>query len=258
MLPVLGRIGPFTFHTYAALVDLGLLAALLWLYFAEGGSVKRLDAGLLAIAGGLGGARLGYVIANLPYFGDHPGEALAIWTGGLSWPGAALGAAAGLWLGARWKGLPFLDPFAALALPAVLISALSWAGCWAAACAYGAEITSPDGLAWRLSVQGPDMFGTIAARWPVQPAGLLLSLITLAVLLFLRADRYPKGSLTSLALMMISAISLSISFFRADPSPMLNGLRLDTWASGAILVLSLVGLVVLYSRNMRITSENRR
>ncbi|MBI4769948.1 MAG: prolipoprotein diacylglyceryl transferase [Chloroflexi bacterium] len=232
---------PFTFHTYTVLVDLGLLAGLLWLYFSagEGEAGQRLDAGLATAAGGLIGARLGYVLANGAYFGVHPGEALRVWDGGLSWPGAALGGLGGLWLWREWKGLPFMEFYAALALPAMLISALSWAGCWAAACAYGAETAS------RLGTPALDMFGMIAARWPTQPAGAALSLAGLAILASPPLSRTPTGFPTTLALALISGICLALSLFRADPTPILSGQRLDTWASGVMLALA--GVALLYA-----------
>src|SRR3989338_4924887 len=100
VFPVIATFGPFTLYTYTLLIDLGIGAALGWLYLRAPAD-KRIvwfDAGLVAAVSGLVGARLVYAWVNGNYYADHLGEVLQIWLGGLAWPGAALGALAGLWL----------------------------------------------------------------------------------------------------------------------------------------------------------------
>ncbi|NQS90980.1 MAG: prolipoprotein diacylglyceryl transferase, partial [Chloroflexi bacterium] len=51
-----------------------------------------LDAGIGILTISLIGARIGFVIRNLTYFLKHVGEMPQFWLGGLSWPGALIGA----------------------------------------------------------------------------------------------------------------------------------------------------------------------
>lgn len=250
MHPILGTIGPFTFHTYSVLVNVGVLAALIWLAVTapEGDETRRLDAGLAAAAGGFVGARSGYVLANGAYFVDHLGEALAVWSGGLSWPGAAAGVIAGLWLYGRRRQLPVLPLIDAIALPAGLLAALAWGGCLAAGCAYGVEVV-PGRFPVSLTAYAPDMYGLTLPRWPTQTAGLAYSLIALAVLYTLRGRTRAPGAmgLSALALTALGAVLLGLT--RADPMPEMGGLRLDLWASLTVLLASLAGLLALRLRS---------
>jgi phosphatidylglycerol:prolipoprotein diacylglycerol transferase len=62
---------------------------------------------LLAILGGVIGARLVYVLTNWGYFTQHPASIVAIWQGGLAIHGALLGGmAASLWYARRHR-LPY-------------------------------------------------------------------------------------------------------------------------------------------------------
>lgn len=64
---------------------------------------------------GMLGARLYYVAFSWDYFGSHPVEILEIWKGGLAIYGAIIGAAVGIFLFCRRRGiavLSLLDPIA--------------------------------------------------------------------------------------------------------------------------------------------------
>ena len=62
---------------------------------------------LIAIVGGVIGARLVYVITNWGYFAEYPGQILKIYQGGLAIDGALIGGLAfGMWYAYR-KSLPF-------------------------------------------------------------------------------------------------------------------------------------------------------
>lgn len=97
------EIGPFAPRMYGIVIAVGALIALQLLsrrYEARGGEPKRAEqAGLLALAGGFLGARIGYVIprffgddtATFVPFSERPLEILAIWQGGLAFFGGLAG-----------------------------------------------------------------------------------------------------------------------------------------------------------------------
>lgn len=237
MLPVLAQIGPVTVYTYAALLNLGLVGTLIWLYGRAPAEHKTawLDLGLAALAGGLIGARASYVAANLSYFAAQPLEALQLWQGGLGWPGAAAGALLGAgWL-ARRRGLPLRPVLDALAGPITVLSALAWGGCYAAGCAYGAVVTPGAAPAW-LTPSTPDLFGVSAARWPTQLAGAAWGLISLFLVWDNRGRRWPAGAAGLYALSLTALGAFLIDFGRGDPLPLVAGYRLDVVGSALVLV----------------------
>ncbi len=249
MFPVLAQFGPFTLYTYSLLVNLGIALGLAWLYFRAPADrqARWLDAGIAATVGGLIGARLVYVIANGGYYGAHLLEAIMIWRGGLAWPGAAAGVLAGLWIYARRTHEPSRPIIDALALPMAVLSLLTWSGCLAAGCAYGVEVT-PGQLPASLVSTAPDLYGLSVPRWPTQAAGLLWSLIVIALVFSLRRQPWPEGARGCYALSLIALGAFALSFTRGDPIPLLNGYRLDVVGSALVLVAATLAWALFVAR----------
>lgn len=208
-----------------------------------------LNAALLTLAGGLAGARLFFVLVHAAYFLRHPLEALMFWQGGLSWPGAVLGAAGTAAAISAFRSIPLpqvMDHLAALAPP---LAVTAWLGCWQAGCGYGPQLAAGAPLA----LPGRDESGLVAPRLPVQLLAAL-SLLVYYAWLELRARLAPasgqKGGLTALGLALNL---LFFSFLQADPAPRWLGLRLDTWAA---LVFALWAAAVTW-RAFRIDPRKR-
>ena len=62
---------------------------------------------LVAIVGGVIGARLIYVLTNWGYFAQHPGQIAAVYNGGLAIHGAILGGLAAGMAYSYWRSVPF-------------------------------------------------------------------------------------------------------------------------------------------------------
>ncbi len=239
MLPVLARLGPFTFYTYTVLIDLGLLAALVVLYLRApaGRGARWLDAGLAAIVGGFIGARLLFITVNGDFYFPHIDEVLQLWRGGLAWPGAAAGALFGAWFytARRREALPpILD---ALALPVALLGLLGWGGCLAAGCAYGVEV-APGQLPAFLTTTAPDLFGLSVPRFATQIVGLAWSGVALIVVWAIARSpgrHWRAGALGALALSLVAAGLFGLSSTRGEPTLYISGLRIETVGSGLVL-----------------------
>ncbi|WP_054648065.1 prolipoprotein diacylglyceryl transferase [Salidesulfovibrio brasiliensis] len=91
MHPVLIRLGPLTLHWYGVLVALAFLAAIWWaMREADRRELDRNvvpDLAFWVVVGAIGGARLLYVLIDLPYFLKNPLQIFAFWEGGLVFSG---------------------------------------------------------------------------------------------------------------------------------------------------------------------------
>jgi prolipoprotein diacylglyceryltransferase len=196
------------------------------------------NAGLFVLVFALCGARLSFAANNLGYFAGHVIEIPMIWLGGLTWPGALLGALLALgiqvvgyrsprtgkvspgWLGDQLYPL----------LPTLAIGA--WLGCWQAGCGYGT--LAPSGAWW--AVPAITEYGLLALRWPVQALAALSLVVFFALLERWVTPMRSAGRLSSLALIGLLLHLFIFTGLVADPSPYWNGLRLDTWAALIMLI----------------------
>jgi phosphatidylglycerol:prolipoprotein diacylglycerol transferase len=93
--PVLFRIGPIPIRWYGVMMALSILIG--FYYLVKNGRDLGLDEdflsnlALLAVIGGIIGARVVYVLTNLSYYSLYPVDAFKIYEGGLSYHGAILG-----------------------------------------------------------------------------------------------------------------------------------------------------------------------
>ena len=237
-------------NAYALVFPLGVMAGLLWLLLGglprrrnpksrrEGPTpAKRVDAGLAALVGGLGGARLAFALVHWGYYAGHPAEILVFQQGGLSWVGGAVGALAGLTLYARLSHQPFWPLADALSFPVIIVAAASWFGCLLEGCAYGRPVALGP-----FTPPTVDMFGGRIPRWPTQAVGALYSLLLLLGLLWSAARPMRPGLLACLTVALIAGGAFALSYTRADPVSLLFNIRLDALGSAAVFVIGLAGL----------------
>lgn len=226
---------PFTLF-----IALALLAALLWLAVArsEQDPGAAIDAALAATAGALFLGRAGFVLFQLSYYSQRPAEIAWFWQGGLSAFGAVLGALLALAAYAQLTRGSLLRLGDRLILPAQLPAFAAWLGCLLEGCAYGFKLAASSWVP-----PTPDLLGVAQPRWPVQSAGALATLAGLVLLLSLRR-RLGSGFLLATGLTYHGAVLLLLSLVRADPVPLLAGLRSDALGGSALL---LIGLALLFA-----------
>lgn len=216
-------------------ITVGLGAALGLYRVGRQQSGQWLDDALLALTGSLIGARLGYVLVNLPYFSQNPLEIPQVWLGGLQSGGAVVGWLAALALMA-WSRKISLARMADWLYPLIppLVIAI-WMGCWLEGVGYGQ--TLPPGTLW--GVPSVDESGALALRVPVQLMAALSLLIFFALLETLTPVPRPAGWFSTLAGTWVVVVGLAASLLRSDPAPLWHNLRLDTWTNLVWLVVFL-------------------
>jgi prolipoprotein diacylglyceryltransferase len=205
-------------------------------------TIHYLDAAVAALFIALVSSRAFSVIAARGYYGSHLAEIPQVWLGGLSSIGALVGAVLSIFiLALGWK-LP-AGLFADLLFPlAGMLGITSWLGCWFNACSYG----PPSSAWWALPAR--DEWGVIAPRIPVQLMGAILTLAIVWLMDWAARRWVIPGLAASLGLFGISALLFALSYLRADPVPIWQGLRQEAWGAIGLMLLSGVLVVVLLVR----------
>ena len=197
-------------------------------------------AGLAVLAAALAGARLNFVLLHQNLFlGAHWLDGLAFWQGGLAWPGGLAAALLVILLVALLRrcslGLA-ADRLYPLLTP---VAALVWLGSAQAGVAYGNQIS--DQIPWALPVI--DEHALLTYRWPLQyVAAASLVLVSWWVEGVTATARVP-GARASLAALFFSMHTLLFSYWRADATPILNGVRLDYAAAAGLALICVAGSI---------------
>lgn len=198
-----------------------------------------LDGALAALGGGLVVGRVGYVIANWPYFAHHVGEAVVLWHGGLSAPGALTGALVAVLILCsvrRTDACPILD---CLAAGGAVVALSAWLGCLRSGCACGVEVWPDQGLLWRVSAELPDLHGLWVPRVAVPLLGAGWEGLTLGAILLAGQ----RGRPLPLWLFLHAGGEFGLGFLRGDLNPLAAGLAPIQIADLALALLGL-GLLV--------------
>lgn len=239
----------FTVNTYTLLVSLGVV-----LGFTLAATTYRMrhiapdtgslvDVGLLTLATGIAGGRIFHVALNWHYFRANTGEISDIAAGGINWHGALVGVLAALWGINQWQGAKSgvnlghaLDALAP-ALP--FIGLMTWWGCGAAVCSYGAEIERMTDYPAVLTWVAPGEFRLVAPRFATQPLGMAFSgALLLLVLGAARLHQLERRRFWA-ALAVFAAGMFGIDAMRGDYALKAAGLRADQWLDGVFAAAAL-------------------
>jgi prolipoprotein diacylglyceryltransferase len=224
-----------TFTPYSIILSVCTALGLFLSWLLAGKDRERfLDSGIILALVILIGSRLSFVIRNFSYYLDNPVEIPQFWLGGLTWPGAVLGAAVGIILvHLIWKEPlgELIDNY--LAFFGLLAMGI-WLAGWGTQAGYG-----PPTESW-FGIPVKDFFGIMTRRWPLPILGAAISAGLVAGVIFfpLKRTRNPgyRGMLGIAGLVLINGI---ISFFRVDPAPSLWGIRVESWISVVLFAAAL-------------------
>jgi phosphatidylglycerol:prolipoprotein diacylglycerol transferase len=239
MYPILFAWGPFTLHTYGLFAAMGFLGG----YALANALAKRRglppaitgDALLPLLIGGIGGARLFYVVFHAAEFSGQWMDTLKIWQGGLMWQGSFLGGAGALALFARRRKVPFLLLADLFAPAAALGQAVGRLGCLFAGCCFGRVCDR----AWAITFHHPESLApTGQALHPTQlyDAGLNILICGLLIVMSRTAWSDKNGRTTGLYLLLAGAARLAVEPFRADA----RGTGIGIFTATGLLALGLM------------------
>ena len=231
-----------TVRLFGLLTGLGASIGLWRVYRASApaDALKNLVSALFVLIGALAGGRGAYIMVHRAYFAANPELGLRFWLGGFNGFGALAGwmlcgVLASLVLKRRVSGT--LDLMSRLLLP---LGVAIWLGLWGDGVAYGRTM-----LAGQFgALAAPDEGGLLQPRFPLQ----LVAALSLAAVLWL-TERFTRGSKPGVRFgwtgLLLSVHTALICWFRADPAPVLAGLRQDFvtalgFAIGFVLILVLM------------------
>lgn len=247
--PVLLRLGPVEIHWYGLILAAAIAAAtwaLAGLLRRQGLAQARDEAAAMAMAvlpAGLVGARLAFVVQNLPRFLSEPSRILAFWDGGLSIHGALVG---GL-LALAWRERS-TRPFLARADLLLTVLPLAQAvGRWGNL--FNRELLGyPTQVPWAVAIEPVYRPAAYEASATFHPVFLYESLANLVLfgLLWRRATpappglsgdqgrRFRPGGQAAGYLMGYGIIRFAVEFIRIG-QPIFGGLTLAQWVSLAMV-----------------------
>ena len=252
--PVIFELGPFAIRWYSLAYIIGLMAG--WKYIARLNRTTALwgkgalpnglttpakeddidDMLLWLTLGVILGGRLGYVLFyNTSYYLANPGDALAVWQGGMSFHGGALGVIISVLIFARRRGIPLLalGDMVAITTPlglglgrlANFINSELWGRVsdvpWAVVFPNGGPLPRHPSQLYEAALEG------------------LLLLLVLNILAWKFKALSKPGLLTGLFLIGYGASRAFIEFFR-EPDAHL-GFLFDAITMGQILSLPMIG-----------------
>lgn len=228
MYPKLIDIGPFPIHTYGLMMVLGFVVAILYLIWQRrriGLDVEEvLDFSLLMLIFSIVGAKVLYILQDLPIYLRTPKLIITNLGGGLVWYGGLVVAGIAGFIFVHRKGIPAWR-MADTASPAIALGhALGRIGCLMGGCCYG----KPCDLPWAVTFTDPYTALHVGTPLdiPLHPTQLYSALLEflLFIMLHLLLRRNPvEGSVFFSYLTTYAVGRFIIEFFRNDLRSMLFG-----------------------------------
>ncbi|MFH1914455.1 MAG: prolipoprotein diacylglyceryl transferase [Pseudomonadota bacterium] len=239
--PVMISIGPLALRWYGMMYVFGVGSGWLLGRWRAASPANRFTPAMVddfitwAILGVVAGGRLGYVFFyNAEYYLAHPLKIFAVWEGGMSFHGGALGVIAVCLIFARAKGLgarevgDFITPLVPPGLFFGRIGNFINAELWG----------RPTDLPWGMPFPG-------AGSEPRHPSQLyeagLEGLLLFAILWWYSARPRPAGCVSGLFLLGYGAFRFVVEFAR-EPDAHLGYVALQWLSMGQVLCLPMIAL----------------
>ena len=225
-----------TWHGFFAFVAV-VVAVLLVARWAQRGLIVSdviYSTAIWAIMGGILGARAVHVIDRWDFYGDNPGEIIAIWNGGIALYGAILGGFLAGSIYARFQHYP-IGRLADVTAPALLMAqTIGRIG----DIINGEHVSKLTDLSWGFVYTHPDSLSNqvhgLLASHPVIAYEMIWNMIVLGVVWWLWGRIKPDGMLFALYLALYSFGRFLITFLRED----------KTWFAG-LQEAHLIAIVVV-------------
>ncbi|HLK14601.1 MAG TPA: prolipoprotein diacylglyceryl transferase [Fimbriimonadaceae bacterium] len=213
MLPVLFKVFGFEVHSYGVMIVAAFLVAVWFVRrraAAYGIDKQKLTDGLIVtLIVGILGARVAYILQELPYYEAHPRQIFSPQMAGITSFGAIVAGLGYLFFWAKRRGIHPLSLFDCIGPPFLVGNAIGRIGCLLNGCCYGGICSTT--LPWKIHVA--DSPGT----WhhPAQIYDSLLDLLAFGIVIALERRNTGRGQSFGLAMMGYGGARFIYEFWRA-------------------------------------------
>jgi phosphatidylglycerol:prolipoprotein diacylglycerol transferase len=251
MIPVLFHIGSFPVRSFGVMILIAFLAGL-WLVrrraakyeFEEG---KVTDLAFTVLVAGVLGARVLFILQEIPYYRQHPDKLLTLQFEGLtSFGGVLFGAGVVLWW--AWRHKASIGRLADLFGPAFMFGhVFGRIGCFLNGCCYGGVCDATVPWATRFH----DVPGL---HHPAQIYDALMNLVGVGLVLWYERGARRPGQVAGLFLLLHGVTRFIYEFWRAGtPEQVRTGVASSTYwgsfpiteAQAVAALMALIGLVTM-------------
>jgi phosphatidylglycerol:prolipoprotein diacylglycerol transferase len=247
LYPVLFKIGPLTFYTYGFMMAIAFIVAT---FIARYEVVRKgfkpelaYDLAIMALVGGLAGARIFYVFGHWSQFVAAPLSILAIWQGGFVWYGGLIGGAAIILIWLRRKELKTLVVADIVAPGLAIGAAIGRLGCLANGCCYGVRTTLPWGIVYTNPLAVARPLGE--PLHPTQLYEFAYNLVIFSMIWAVRKQVKQEGFIFWLYLSSYGFFRFLVEFVRVNPKIAL-GMSASQLFSLLLLILAATMLFTSY------------
>lgn len=257
MFPIILKLGPITIRTYGLLVSIGLFVSLKYIiHNAKKSGIDEdsiFDLVLYSVVAGLVGARLTYVLFNMPFYWQHPADIFKVWEGGLVYYGGLVfGSAAALVFVRFHAGIKLLSLADIIAPALVLGHFFGRLGCFFAGCCYGRQAELP----WAVRFSNPHALAPLnVSLHPVQLYEAVGNLIIFFVLHYYNKRKHLTGYTFAFYLIFYGIMRFMLEFVRGDE----RGGFLLGFSPGQIIsfIAVIAGIYILDFVKKHDTTSNR-
>ena len=190
---------------------------------------------LYLIIGTVGGARLFFVLYNIPYFVQHPLEIVAVWQGGLIFLGGFIGSIIAVLVYCKKKKIRFFQLADMVVVPLPLALALGRIGNFI----NGELVGRVTNVPW--AVKFPDYEGF---RHPVQLYNSIDLFLLFGFMWYIKDKKLREGTLFWTFLILYSALRFLDGFFKeADQYGFIFGLTIEQITFIVTFIIALAFLI---------------
>ncbi len=234
----------FTIATYGLLILTGfIIGIVIALFRADKHNQKKEDvfyASLFAVIGLIIGAKLVYLLINIPYIINNfqamiknPQYIIAMLQGGFVFYGGLAGAIILMYVYTKKYKIDFIDLVETLTPSFPLIHAFGRLGCFLAGCCYGIPFKAPIGMRFSQSLVAPNN----VELFPVQLLESFLNILIFTFLFIYARKKRSKGNLIRIYLILYSIARFFLEYLRYDAERgFWMGVSTSQWFSIAIII----------------------
>lgn len=251
-------IGPITVHWYGLVLACAFLIGLFTAskvakQFGESAD-NIFDLAFSVVISAIIGARLYYVLLDIPYYSKYPIEIPAVWHGGLSIHGGIIGGFIALYIYIKRKNLSLFKYADILSFGLIAGQSVGRWGNFFNSEAFG----RPTNLPWKLFISPehrPEQFLDFQYFHPTFLYESIWNFLTLLILFWLSNKVKKSGVIFFTYLLIYSIGRFFIEQLRVDSVLNVSGVPIALLVSILVIVIAILGLVIILRKREKLDTN---